>query len=67
MLRQDSALIHESTIAMATILECGFQQLQHSPNLTDLTLSDYYHFSFLKKNLAAKNCNTDNEEIKASK
>lgn len=39
------------TVAQATIFDCAFQQMDHAPYSPDMAPSDYYLFSYLKKDL----------------
>ena len=67
LFHQDNGAAHKSTIAMATIRDCGYELLEHPPYSPDLAPSDYYLFSFLKKHLAGTRFYTDDEVMEATK
>jgi len=51
LLLRDNASAHRSHVAQAVVLECGFEEMCHSPYSPDHTLNDYHLFPNLKKHL----------------
>ena len=60
LLLHDNAPVHMSAKSQAAIRQCGFQQLNHPP---DLAPSDYFLFRVMKKFLRGKRISSD-EEVK---
>lgn len=58
-------LAYESVIAMAAVCGCSFELVDHPPYSTDLGPSDYFLFSNMKKHLARKKYQIDDEAISA--
>lgn len=46
-----NAPVYKACFTVCAITSCGFQKLHHPPYNPDLTLSDFFFFSNLKKNL----------------
>ena len=65
LFHHDNAPSHTSSVAMATIHDCGFQLLQNSPYSSDLAPSDYYQFPELKRKLSGVHFETDDDVIGA--
>jgi [histone H3]-lysine36 N-dimethyltransferase SETMAR len=65
LFHQDNAPSHTSSVAMATIHDCGFQLLQHPPYSPDLAPSDYHLFPELKRKLSGVHFGTDDDVIGA--
>ena len=63
LFHQDNALGHKSIVTMAKSHELGFELLPHPPYSPNLAPSDYYLFADLKKMLAGKKFNTNEEVI----
>ena len=53
-LLHDNAPVHTAAVAKTTVKECGFEEIEHPPCSPDLTPSDNYLFSKLKKYLRGK-------------
>jgi histone-lysine N-methyltransferase SETMAR len=65
LFHQDNASSHTSSVAMATIQECGFELLPHPPYSPDLAPSDYHLFPELKSKLSGVHFETDDDVIGA--
>ena len=63
MLLHDNAPVRRKSKKIQTaVLECGFQEMNHSPYSPDLAPSDYFLFSHLKKHLRfSSDTHTHNE------
>ena len=59
----DNAPVHKVAAAKAAVKECDFKHPPYSP---DLSPSDYYLFSKLKKDLRGKKFDNDEEEFKTA-
>lgn len=62
---QDNAPPHKSVVAMATVRDCGFELVPHPPYSPDLAPSDFHLFPNLKKQLAGKHFDSDDDVISA--
>ena len=62
---QDNAPAHKSMVAMSAVHDCGFELIDHPPYSPDLALSDYFLFPNLKKHLAGKRYESDDDAISA--
>uniref|UniRef100_A0A673BIC6 Histone-lysine N-methyltransferase SETMAR n=1 Tax=Sphaeramia orbicularis TaxID=375764 RepID=A0A673BIC6_9TELE len=65
LFHQDNAPAHKLTVAMAAVKDCGFELVDHPPYSPDLAPSDYFLFPNMKKHLAGKRYQTDDEVISA--
>ena len=65
LLHQDNAPAHKSLVAMSAVHDCGFELIDHPPYSPDLASSDYFLFSNLKKHLAGKRYESDDDVISA--
>ena len=63
--RQDNEPAHESVVAMAAVHDCSFTLLDDPPYSPDLATSDYFLFPSLKKHLAGRHYQSDEEVIAA--
>ena len=63
----DNAPAHTSTVAMATILDCGFEIVSQPSYSTDLATSDFHLFPNMKNALAGQRFANDNEAMDAVK
>ncbi len=63
LLLHDNAPVHKCNIVQATIRHAGFVELNHPAYSPDISPSDYYLFSNLKKFLRGKNFCSDDEAI----
>jgi len=63
LFHQDNAPCHKSMKTMAKLNEMGFELLPHPPYSPDLAPSDFFLFSDLKRMLAGKKFNADEEVI----
>ena len=67
LLHQDNAPAHKSLVAMSTVHDCGFELIDHPPHSPDLAPLDYFLFPNLKKHLAGKQYESDDDIISAVK
>ena len=65
LLHQDNAPGHKSLVAMSAVHDCGFELIDHLPYSPDLAPSDYLLFPNLKKHLAEKRYESDDNVISA--
>ena len=65
LLHQDNAPAHKSLVAMSAVHDCGFELIDHPPYSPDLAPSDYFLFPNLKKHLAGKRYESDDDVISA--
>ena len=65
LLHQDNASDHKSLVAMSAVHDCGFALIDHPPYSPDLAPSDYFLFPNLKKHIAGKRYETDDDVISA--
>ena len=65
LLHQDNAAAHKSLVAMSAVHDCGFELIDHPPYSPDLAPSDYLLFPNLKKHLAGKRYESDDDVISA--
>lgn len=65
LFHQDNAPAHKSVVAMAAVRDCGFELVDHPPYSPDLAPSDFFLFPNMKKHLAGKRYQTDDEVISA--
>ena len=63
LLHQDNAPAHKSLVAMSAVHDCGFELIDHPPYSPDLAPSDYFLFPNLKKHLARKRYETNDDVI----
>ena len=59
------SLSHKSLVAMSAVHDCGFELIDHPPYSPDLAPSDYFLFPNLKKHLAGKRYDSDDDVISA--
>ena len=65
LLHQDNALAHKSLVAMSAVRDCGFELIDHPPYSPDLAPLDYVLLPNLKKHLAGKRYESDDDVISA--
>ena len=65
LLHQDNAPAHKSLVAMSPVHDCGFELIDHIPYSPDLAPSDYFLFPNLKKHLAGRRYESDDDVISA--
>ena len=65
LLHQDNAPAHKSLVAMSAVHDCGFELIDHPPYSPDLAPSDFFLFANLKKHLAGKRYESDDDVISA--
>uniref|UniRef100_A0A3Q0RMV0 Tc1-like transposase DDE domain-containing protein n=1 Tax=Amphilophus citrinellus TaxID=61819 RepID=A0A3Q0RMV0_AMPCI len=65
LFHQDNAPPHKSMVAMAAVRNCSFELVDHPPYSPNLAPSDYFLFPSMKKHLAGKQYQTDDEVISA--
>ena len=65
LLHQNNAPAHKSLVAMFTVHDCGFELIDHRLYSPDLAPSDYFLFPNLKKHLAGKRYESDDDVISA--
>ena len=65
LLHQDNAHPHKSLVAMSAVHDCGFKLIDHPPYSPDLAPSDYFLFPNLKKHVAGKWYESDDDVISA--
>ena len=65
LLHQDNASAHKSLVAMSAVHDCGFKLIDHLPYSLDLEPSDYFLFPNLKKHVAGKWYESDDDVISA--
>ena len=63
LLHQDNAPAHKSLVVMSAVHDCDFELIDHPPHSPDLAPSDYFLFSSLKKHLAGKRYESDDDVI----
>ena len=63
LLHQGNAPAHKSLVAMSAAHDCGFELIDHLPYSPDLAPLDYFLFPNLKKNLAGKRYESDEDVI----
>ena len=63
LLYQDSTPALKSLVAMSVVHDCGFELIDHPPYSPDLAPSDYFLFPNLKKHLAGKWYESDDDVI----
>jgi hypothetical protein len=63
LLLHDNAPVYKCNIVQAAIRKAGFVELNHPAYSSDIALSDYYVFSYLKKFMRGKNFSSDDEAI----
>jgi [histone H3]-lysine36 N-dimethyltransferase SETMAR len=63
LLLHDNAPVHKCNIVQGAIRQAGFVELNHPTYSPDISPSDYYLFSNLKKFLRGKNFSLDGEAI----
>jgi [histone H3]-lysine36 N-dimethyltransferase SETMAR len=63
LFHQDNALVHKSIKTTAKLHELGYELLSHSPYAPDLHPSDFCMLADLKRMLAGKKFNTNEEVI----
>ena len=61
LLHQDNAPAHKSLVAMSAVHDYGFELIDHPLYSPDLALSDYFLFPNLKKHLAGKRYESDDD------
>ena len=65
LLHQDNAPAHKSLVAMSAVHDYGFELIDHPSYSPDLAPSDYFLFPNLKKHLAGKRYESDDDVISA--
>ena len=65
LLHQDNAPAHKSLVAMSAVHDCGFELIDHPLYSPDLELSDHFLYPNLKKHLAGKWYESDDDVISA--
>ena len=65
LFHQDNAPAHKSVVAMAAVCDCGFKLVDHPPYSPDLAPPDYFLIPNIKKHLAGKQYQTEDEVISA--
>ena len=65
LFHQDNAPAHKSVVAMVAVCDSGFDMVDHPPYSPDLAPSDYFLFPNMKKHLAGKQYQTDDDVISA--
>ena len=63
LLHQDNAAAHKSLVAMSAVHDCGFELIYHPLYSPDLAPSAYFLFPNLKKYLAGKRYDSDDDVI----
>ena len=63
LLHQDNAPAHKYLVAMSAVHDCGFELIDHPSYSPDLAPSDYFLFPKLKKHLAWKWYESDDDVI----
>ncbi|GBP68017.1 Mariner Mos1 transposase [Eumeta japonica] len=58
---QDNASVHTARVSRQALKDTGFSEIDHPPHNPDLTLSDYFLFSNLKKELRGRRFVDDNQ------
>lgn len=66
LFHQDNAPAHKSVVAMAAVHDCGFELVDHPSYSPGLAPSDYFLFPNMRKHLAGKQYQTDDEVISAA-
>ena len=61
LFQQDNAPAHKLVVAMAAVHDCGFTLLNHHPCSPDLAPLDYFLFLNMKKHLAGRHYQSDEE------
>ena len=64
LLHQDNAPAHKSLVAVSAVHDCGFELIDHPP-YSDLAPLNYLLFPNLKKHLAGKRYEIDDDVISA--
>ena len=65
LLHQDNAPAHKSLVAMSAVHDCVFKLIDHPPYSPDAAPSDYFLFPNLKKHLAGRRYESDDDVISA--
>ena len=65
LLQQVNVPAHKSLVAMSAVYDCGFELIDHPPYSPDLAPSDDFLFPNLKKHLAGKRYEIDDDVISA--
>ena len=63
LLHQDNAPAHKSLVAMSAVHDCSLELIDYPPYSPDLAPSDYFLFPDLKKHLAGKRYESDDDVI----
>lgn len=65
LFHHDNAPAHTSSVAIATIQNCGFQLLPHPPYSPDLAPSDFHLFPKMKLELSGRHFTSNNDVMEA--